>query len=111
MNNYSPELKIKIVKEYLNTDTTYNKLAEKYCIPAPQYIGIWVRQLKNSGEVRLRNDKKSHYSTAFKIKVISYMYNNNISALKASIYFGIGHTTVLKWNKIYLEKGMKGFKR
>ena len=108
MNKYSPELKIKIAREYLDTHTTYVELAEKYNIANTSYVGLWVRQLKDNGEARIRSEKKTRYSKTFKKKVITYMYDNNISSLKTSLHFGIGHTTVTKWNKLYMEKGIKG---
>ena len=70
MNKYSPELKIKIAREYLDTHTTYVELAEKYNIANTSYVGLWVRQLKDNGEARIRSKKRLDIVRLLKRKLL-----------------------------------------
>ena len=101
MSNYSHEFKSKLAKEYLSTKTTYEKLAEKYGLPDAPYVGKIINSYQKGKELQTTSNRKKRYDKTFKANVISYMYDNNISALATSYHFNVAYSSVLKWKKEY----------
>lgn len=57
-----------------------------------------------------KSTKKYCYTAEFKIEVVETMLHEQLSYNEVSKRYNInGHDTVKKWEKIYLEKGIKGF--
>lgn len=68
MAKYSTEFKTKVVKEYLESNTSYKTLSNKYCIPSESIIRKWVNAYKSQGYGLWRNkSKKKKYTTHFGI--------------------------------------------
>ncbi|MBA1392703.1 transposase [Lactobacillus sp. XV13L] len=73
MSKYSQELKIKIVKEYLTSTTSYQDLASKYQISSPSIIREWVLRFKSQDLESLRvKHSKRVYSLEQKLAVVEY---------------------------------------
>ncbi|MDT2835295.1 transposase, partial [Vagococcus carniphilus] len=59
MAKYNFELKIKIIKEYLDGEGGYNYLAKKYGVKSKTQIENWVRVYKEFGEEGLLRKRKN----------------------------------------------------
>ena len=46
-NNYTPELKLQIVKEYLNGNLSYDSITKRYNIRSSTQVKSWVKNKKN----------------------------------------------------------------
>ena len=59
MAKYSTELKLKIVKEYLEGKVGYKTLAKKYNITTYSSIKIWIKRYEIHGEKGLLKNFKT----------------------------------------------------
>ena len=62
MAKYSTEFKVKIVKEYLETNSSYQNLVNKYCIPDKSMIRRWVNDFRKQGIEGLKPKKRGRPS-------------------------------------------------
>ncbi|MDD6905661.1 MAG: helix-turn-helix domain-containing protein [Finegoldia magna] len=62
MAKYSTEFKVKIVKEYLESNRSYQNLVNKYCIPDKRMIRRWVCAYKSQGIEGLKHKKRGRPS-------------------------------------------------
>ena len=62
MAKYSTEFKTKIVKEYLESNSSYQNLVNKYCIPDKSMIRRWVCAYKSQGIEGLKAKKRGRPS-------------------------------------------------
>ena len=46
---YSPEFKLQVVKDYLNSDKSLNDIANEYSIPSNKSVHGWVKKYVDSG--------------------------------------------------------------
>ena len=46
MAKYNTEFKVKVVKEYLESKSSYKCLSEKYCIPDESIVRRWVNDFR-----------------------------------------------------------------
>ena len=104
MSKYTYEFKLKIVKEHLNEYLGFKSLSKKYEIPSKESIQKWVRRYEIHGDKGLRKNPFS-YDGNFKRDVVKYMCDSNSSAAQVSYKYNIGVGLVLKWYRIYTEKG------
>lgn len=101
---YSTELKLKIVKRYLDEGIGLRKLAEQYHV--------------NKGDVqKWRNAYIEHgieglctthgtYTGDFKVAVVEYMHNTGASIRQTAEHFNIpSPPTISSWERIYYERG------
>jgi len=102
---YSDELRLQIVKEYLEgRNGGYNTLSAKYGISDGD-IRHWVHTYENGGLEALVNVPGT-YSGEFKIHVVEYMHQNALSLCQTAVKFGIkSRSTLTKWERIYYEEG------
>lgn len=65
-NKYSKELKIQIVKLYLETDINYNEIINKYGIKSKTQLYSWVKKYKLYGEKAFKNNlSKPNFNLQF----------------------------------------------
>lgn len=102
---YSDELRLSIVKEYLEgKNGGFDVLAQKHGI-AKSSIKTWVRLFK-SGGVEALFTTSGTYSGEFKIYAVEYMHQHSMSIGKAAAHFHIpSPPTLSKWERIYYEEG------
>lgn len=111
IEKYSYETKLEVVKYAIENRCTVPKTSEIFCIPTTP-IERWLRSYQIHGEKGLISrksfrSKSSGFSGQFKLNVLKYMYDNELSYSKTAAYFCVDVATVSKWNRIYLEKGEK----
>ena len=59
MAKYSKEFKMKVVKEYLETNISYKSLSEKYKLSHREIVKIWVNAYKSQGYEGLKVKRKN----------------------------------------------------
>ena len=102
---YPPELRLKIVLEYLEGPLGYKALSQKYNVASESDIKKWVAMYSEHGEAGLCTTHGT-YDGQFKIYVVEYMHSTGSSARQTAVYFNIpSFRTVCQWERIYLEEG------
>ncbi len=105
MRRYSNEFKLKVIN-YYNEGHGFGTTANHFGISAKSTVLHWVRKYEEKGIEGLFKNKNSSYSGNFKQNVIEFMHNNHLSATETATYFNLGgHSVVLRWERIYYEKG------
>lgn len=59
MAKYSKEFKMKVVKEYLETNISYKSLSEKYKLSHREIVKRWVNAYKSQGYEGLKVKRKN----------------------------------------------------
>lgn len=102
-NDY--ELKLKIVRE---KEEGYGSkyLSKKYNIKL-RTIKNWINQYQMFGEDGLKKSmSKTNYSGEFKLSVLKYRQNHELSYRQTAEHFGIKNpSTIANWKRTYEEKG------
>ncbi len=99
MAKYSYEFKKEIVQEYLNGKGSYNSLAKKYNIPAPNNVKTWVKVYERFGNEGLeRSRKHKEYTFEFKISVVQSYLTTEVSYQELALSVGINNPSLLvRW--------------
>lgn len=106
MSKYSNELKLEVVKYYIEEHHSYSECCKKFNIAHISSIQKWVRKYQENGPIGLMKQLKSSYDGNFKQNVVEYMHDNHLSANQTACIFNLGdHNVVLKWERIYYEEG------
>jgi len=105
-SRYNQEFKLKVAEYYLENKHGYKNTGMNFNISASA-VRKWVKQYNEHGEDGLLSIKgQAGYSGKFKQDVVEYMHRYRLSALQASIKFGIGSVdAVIKWERIYRKEG------
>jgi transposase len=105
MAKYSFELKLQIVKAYLEGKGGYNGIAKMFGIPHQSIVRRWVNAYKTLGEDGLkRKNNKSSYSVEFKINVLNYMLRTKKSVQETANHYGLNNPALITNWKIKWEK-------
>lgn len=98
------ESKLMIVKYVLEENHSFWEASDFFGV-AYQTIRMWVKHYENEGISGLCIKNKS-YSGEFRVSVVEYMREHNLSLVETAIHFSLpDHTRVRAWNKLYDEKG------
>jgi transposase len=99
MAKYSFEMKMEIVKAYLNNEGGYTYLAKKYGIPDKKPVQQWENSYKAFGEEGLmRSRKKETYTFEFKLNVVELYLSTEISYQELALSVGINNPPLItKW--------------
>ena len=88
MAKYSFEMKMEMVKAYLNNEGSYTYLAKKYGIPDKKPVQHWVAAYKALGEEGLiRSRKNETYTFEFKLHVVELYLSTEEFPLCINISF------------------------
>ena len=113
MPKYTKEFKEKIIQEYLSGKTGGSiKVANKYRIPKGT-LENWIYKYRSGGFENLKaKQKKTKYTSEFKLSVIQYRQINNISYRETAEHFGLTNGAIIcNWEKTYQEEGLSGLER
>lgn len=108
MSKYDYEFKLMIVRE--NLDGYGQKyLSKKYSLK-DSTIEKWISQYKMYGEEGLKKSmSKTTYTGEFKLSVLKYRQNYQLSYSETAKKFNIKNSsTIANWQRTYLEKGFGG---
>ena len=110
MVKYKPELKTKIVNEYLSTSQSANALSEKYQINR-QKIAKWIRQyrLNGVGAFKRRRYKRT-FTTDFKLNVADYYQAHEDSMAEVAVCFDILPAQISVWRSQFERDGITALK-
>ena len=102
MSKYSEEFKLTIVKAYLTGAGGADTLAKNYNVPK-SCIQQWLTQYKING---FFTKPTRHFSGDFKLKVLNYQQEHNLSDQSTALIFGITNkATISAWRKKYITGG------
>ncbi|MCQ2082854.1 MAG: helix-turn-helix domain-containing protein, partial [Lachnospiraceae bacterium] len=102
MSKYSEEFKLKIVQEHNETRIGEKKLEKKYGV-SRSHIREWIKQYELKGSFF---KPKRRFSGEFKLKVLNYQQEHNLSDYQTALIFEITQaSTVRQWRKIYITGG------
>ena len=105
MKKYNLELKIKVIKEYQETEMTLNELARKYKIKSPKSIREWLRKYKLYGENGIESPKSKEYPLELKQNVIKCALIEDLNFRELADKFNIRNPkTVSTWVKKFQEE-------
>ena len=110
MPKYTKEFKEKIIQEYLSGKTGGSiKVANKYGIPKGT-LENWIYKYRSGGFENLKaKQKKTKYTSEFKLSVIQYRQINQTSLRETAEYFDIANGAIIcNWEKKYKESGLSG---
>ena len=107
MSKYSFEEKFEAVRRVVEDGmSSYN--SARILGTSHSVVQRWCQLYQQYGSQALLNGGAT-YDGEFKVKVVEYMHNNNLSAWYTSFKFGIkGVYSVYKWERIYYEEGPEG---
>ena len=104
MSKLSLEKKAEIVAHYLSSNDGYSITAQKFGI-SDSFVKMLVAQFKTNGIEGLSH-KNGTYSGDFKIHVLQYQQENNLSDKETAVYFKIPNMgTICTWRKKYKKGG------
>lgn len=112
MRKFNAEFKEKIVLEYLNGNTSYRILSEKYNLNSLSLIREWVKLYSASGIEGLKRRKAiRRYSVQFKLDAVKYMVEMGSTSLETAIQFKINNSGIVrKWYKEFYGQGVEGLR-
>ena len=112
MAKYSTELKMKVVKEYLESNTSYKTLSDKYRIPNKSIIITWVNTYKTQGYEGLKVKRKNtKYPLEFKLNVVNLYLTGEMSYQSLANELKINNPSMIaRWVNDFREKGIEGLK-
>lgn len=94
-SKYSKELKIQIVKRYLNEEKSTVQLANEIGA-RDSVVGVWVKKYRKYGESAFEEKKNnSSFTKEFKLKVINAYLNNKGSMDDLAIKYNIPSSKTL----------------
>ena len=109
MSKYSEEFKISVVKKYLDDKIPILELARELEIDR-SLILLWIKKYNANGFIN-KKGKARVFSSGFKLKVLNYQAETNLSDRQTAIKFGIAeHGTVSAWRKKYMAGGIAALK-
>lgn len=99
MAKYSFEIKIEIVKAYLNNEGGYTYLANKYGIPGKRPVQLWVAAYKAFGEEGLMRSRKNEtYTFEFKLHMVELYLSTEVSYQELALSVGLNNPPLItKW--------------
>ena len=112
MAKYSTEFKMKVVKEYLETNISYKNLTNKYSIPNKSIIITWVNAYKSQGYEGLKVKRENiQYTLEFKLNVVNLYLTGEMSYQSLANELKINNPSMIaRWVIDFREKGIEGLK-
>ena len=112
MAKYSTEFKMKVVKEYLETNISYKSLSGKYCIPSEIVVKKWVNAYKSQGYEGLKVKRKNtQYTLEFKLNVVNLYLTGEMSYQSLANELKINNPSMIaRWVIDFRQKGIEGLK-
>lgn len=110
MVKYTDEIKLKVIKQYLDGHLGFHRLAAQLGIPAP-VIRRWVDAYRLHGDDSFRR-RQEHYSPELKLQVLQHMWDNALSINRTAAVFNIPNPqSIRNWERRYSEGGSEALSR
>ena len=112
MAKYSTEFKTKVVKEYLESNTSYKTLSNKYCIPSESIIRKWVNAYKSQGYEGIKVKRKNtQHTLEFKLNVVNLYLTGEMSYQSLANVLKITNPAIItRWVNDFRKQGIEGLK-
>ena len=112
MAKYSTEFKMKVVKEYLETNISYKSLLEKYELSHHEIVKRWVNAYKSQGYEGLKVKRENtQYTLEFKLNVVNLYLTGEMSYQSLANKLKINNPSIItRWVTEYREKGIEGLR-
>ena len=112
MSKYSTEFKTKVVKEYLESNTSYKTLSNKYCIPSESIIRKWVNAYKSQGYEGIKVKRKNtQHTLKFKLNVVNLYLTGEMSYQSLANVLKITNPAIItRWVNDFRKQGIEGLK-
>ena len=112
MAKYSTEFKMKVVKEYLESNISYKSLSDKYCIPSEIVIKNWVNAYKSQGYEGLKVKRQNtQYTLEFKLNVVNLYLTGEMSYQSLANELKINNPSMItRWVNDFRKKGIEGLR-
>ena len=110
MTKYTQKFKLDIIQEYLDTGCSQRWLENKYSLPKDTLEKWWtVYNLKGPEGLKLRHFKRK-FTVDFKLRVINYYLNNDVSMSKVAASHNLLCSQISIWLKLFMEGGSEALK-
>jgi transposase len=104
MSKYSMDFKLNAINMILIESRSIHSVSKELHVRKSN-ISNWLSLFKCHG-INGLSSRNFTYSGDFKIQVLKYMYEQQLSLTQTAVVFGISSTSVvLKWDKIFRELG------
>ena len=112
MAKYSTEFKMKVVKEYLESNISYKSLSDKYCIPSESVVKSWVNAYKSQGYEGLKVKRQNtQYTLEFKLNVVNLYLTGEMSYQSLANELKINNPSMItRWVNDFRKKGIEGLR-
>ena len=112
MAKYSTEFKMKVVKEYLESNISYRSLSDKYCLSDKSLIRTWVNAYKSQGYEGLKVKRENtQYTLEFKLNVVNLYLTGEMSYQSLANELKINNPSMIaRWVIDFRQKGIEGLK-
>jgi len=105
---YPYEIKLAVVKYVLEEGHSRKEAAQRYDVSCT-VVEKWVNLYQNHGKEGLlsrnRRSQQQNFTGKFKLNVLEYMEENNLSYTQTAAIFCIDVVTVSRWARRYREEG------
>ena len=115
---YSPELKMKAVIDYLSSATSIRTICSKYEINDGATLRRWIawynvhgdfKQPNSGGAKHMAKTAKSRDTTLDeRIEIVSYFIASNMDYAKTIEQYGVSYHQIYRWNEKYKQYGAEG---
>ena len=110
MTKYTQKFKLDLIQEYLDTGCSQRCLENKYSLPKDTLKKWWtVYNLKGPEGLKLRHFKRK-FTVDFKLRVINYYLNNDVSMSKVAASHNLLCSQISIWLKLFMEGGSEALK-
>ena len=103
---YTKELKLTVIKEYLSGYISYDELAAKYSILASSIVKKWVKKYNKGIEIKDYNPKGDVYTMKSRrttleerLEIVNYVLANNNDFKGAADKYSVPYANVYNWVK------------
>ena len=112
MAKYSTEFKMKVVKEYLETNISYKSLSEKYKLSHQEIAKRWVNAYKTQGYEGIKVKRENtQYTLEFKLNVVKLYLTGEMSYQSLANELKVNNPSIItRWVKDFREKSIEGLK-
>ena len=110
MIKYTEDIKLRVVRQYLDGQIGYHRLSAQQGIPAV-VIRRWVDAYRLHGDGAFLR-RREHYSPELKLSVLQHMWDNALSINQTAAAFNIPNPDSIRtWAKRYGEGGTEALGR
>lgn len=102
--SFTYEQKVRAVKLVQEEHLSYLRAGREVGASKVTVLG-WVKLVEHHGFEALHQRTHTTYSGEFKLQVIEYMHDNQLSCHMTAAYFNLAKTQVQRWERIYYEEG------